>query len=82
MARWTWNHALLVREGGRVRVYLNGADKPEIDLQATASFPAAFKQVFIGGRSDSSDNWEGRLDEVAIYPRALSPQEARSLSRR
>lgn len=80
--RWTWNHALLVREGDRVRVYLNGADKPEIDLQAPATFPAAFNQVFVGGRSDNSNNWEGRLDEVAIYPRALTPVEFKPLTPR
>lgn len=80
--RWTWNHALLVREGDRVRVYLNGADKPEIDLQAPGKFPAAFNQVFVGGRSDNSNNWEGRLDEVAIYPRALTPVEFKPLTPR
>jgi hypothetical protein len=80
--RWTWNHALLVREGDRVRVYLNGEDKPEIDLQAPATFPAAFNQVFVGGRSDNSNNWEGRLDEVAIYPRALTPVEFKPLTPR
>jgi hypothetical protein len=65
-----------------VRVYLNGADKPEIDLQAPGKFPAAFNQVFVGGRSDNSNNWEGRLDEVAIYPRALTPVEFKPLTPR
>ncbi len=78
--RWTWNHAVLVRQGGRVRVHLNGAAKPEIEVKAAAGFPAEFEQIFIGGRSDNSDNWEGRLDEAAVFNRALTPAEIGLLS--
>lgn len=80
--RWEWNHAALVRNGNRVRVYLNGAEKPQIDVKAPANFPEDFDQIFVGGRSDNSDNWEGRLDEVAVFPRALSSEEIRSLGAR
>ena len=31
----------------------------------------------MGGRSDNRDNFEGKLDEVAVYERALSPEEVR-----
>lgn len=78
--RWTWNHAVFVREGDRVRVYLNGAEKPEIDTYAPADFPEPFGQLFFGGRADNQSNWEGRLDEIAIFDRALTPQEITSLS--
>lgn len=80
IARWTWNHAVLVRDGGHVKVYLNGAEKPEIDLESVAKFPSPFESVFIGGRCDRTDNWEGRLDEAAIFDRALSASEAKVLS--
>jgi hypothetical protein len=39
------------------------------------SFPKGFGDLFIGGRSDNVDNWEGRLDEIVIYDRALSGKE-------
>ena len=80
--RWEWNHAALVREGDHVRVYLNGSTTPQIDVKTTSGFPEDFNQVFIGGRSDNSDNWEGRLDEVAIFPRALTAEEIRDLGAR
>ncbi len=77
--RWTWNHVALVRKGNHVSVYLNG--KKEIDAELPARFPSNFNQIFIGGRCDNSDNWEGRLDEAAIYKRALTDEEVASLAK-
>lgn len=77
--RWTWQHVALVRDGDKVRVYLNG--ELEIETTAAADFPAGQDRVFLGGRSDSDSNWEGRLDEAAIYDRALSADEIKRLAR-
>jgi hypothetical protein len=67
----TWAHAVLVRDGGRVKVYLNGRE--EID----AELPAAGKPdgVVIGGRPDKRFGFEGRLAEVAVYDRPLTADE-------
>jgi hypothetical protein len=80
IARWTWNHALFVRDGQTVRVHLNGNAQPEIEVTAPAAFPASFDQWFFGGRCDRQANWEGRLDEIAVFDRACSPAEVGSLS--
>jgi hypothetical protein len=77
--RWTWTHVAFVRSGDRVSVFVDG--KPDIRLDAAANFPANFDRLFIGGRADNTDNWEGRLDEVAVYQRPLSEQEIRSLAK-
>jgi hypothetical protein len=70
LPRWTWQHIALVRKGGKVLVYLNGA----LDLEAAA--PAVnIPALFLGGRSDNTDNWEGRLDEIAVFGKALSSEE-------
>jgi hypothetical protein len=68
----TWNHVALVRERSRVAVYLNGNTTPEITGEAA---PDKSRDVFLGGRSDKEATFEGRIDEVAIYNRVLSPQE-------
>ncbi|GDY22025.1 hypothetical protein LBMAG56_33720 [Verrucomicrobiota bacterium] len=68
--RWQWQHVVLVRDGGSVRAYLNG--QLELETTAPANFPAAFEQCFFGGRSDNDSNWEGRIDEIAVFNRALS----------
>ncbi len=75
IARWTWNHAVFVRDGQAVRVYLNGAAQPEIETDSPADLPPAVEQLFFGGRCDNQSNWEGRLDEIAVFDRALSAEE-------
>ncbi len=72
----TWNHVVLVRDGDQVTVYLNGQPEPEIAGRATPGCPADLAQVFLGGRSDNLFNFEGKLDELAVYNRALTAQEA------
>lgn len=78
--RWTWNHVLLVREGKRVRVYLNGSTTPELQVE-TGQGVADIRSLFVGGRSDhSASPFEGRLDEVMIFDRALSATEIHDLA--
>jgi hypothetical protein len=75
--RWEWRHVVFVRDGETVRVYLNG--QLEIETKGAANFPAGLDQCFFGGRSDNNSNWEGRLDEIAVFDRTLSAEEARRL---
>jgi|JI6StandDraft_1071083.scaffolds.fasta_scaffold04159_1 hypothetical protein len=75
--RWTWQHVVLVRDADMARVYLNGT--LEIEMKASrVSVPS----VFFGGRSDHDSDWEGRLDEIAVFNRALSADEVSQLSLR
>ena len=76
--RWQWQHVVLVRDGQSVRVFLNG--QVEIETKAVADFPAGLEQCFFGGRSDNNPNWEGRLDEIAVFDRALTTAEVSLLS--
>jgi hypothetical protein len=73
--RWTWQHVVLVRDVDMARVYLNGT--LEIETKATrVNVPS----MFFGGRSDHDSDWEGRLDEIAVFNRALSADEVSRLS--
>jgi hypothetical protein len=74
--RWTWMQATLIRKGEDVRVYLDG--KLEIEAKAKANLLA--EDIFIGGRNDNRSNWEGRIDEVALFDRALTNKEVESMS--
>jgi hypothetical protein len=67
-----WHHVALVRQGRSIKVYLDGA--PEIDGELPITMPDS-STIFFGGRSDGFASFEGRLDEIAIYGRALGPEE-------
>lgn len=70
--RWTWNELKLVKAGKKVSIYLNGIPEPEIEVQLTDAADGPQPDSFIfGGRADTKDSWEGRLDEIAIFGRAV-----------
>lgn len=76
--RWTWNHVALVRNGDSIQVYVNG----RLDIKTTSDRPTIDPSVpwFFAGRCDDESNWEGRLDEIAVFDRALSDQEVAQLA--
>jgi len=69
--RWQWQHVVLVRDKNKARAYLNGALEFETD---SAPFQSPH-ECFFGGRSDNDSNFEGRLDEIAVFDRALKKEE-------
>lgn len=71
--RWKWCRIVLVRSANRVRVYLNGDREPEIDIECERS-SSVVPEFFVGGRSDNDSNFEGRIDEVALYDYAMTPE--------
>ncbi|GAA4438689.1 PVC-type heme-binding CxxCH protein [Bremerella cremea] len=76
IARWDWVHVALVRTDTTVQVYLDG--KLEVERQISdAPVPS---QLFIGGHANNENNWEGRLDEVAIFDRALTAEQIAKLA--
>lgn len=70
----SWNHLAFVRQGGKVMVYLNGQLEVEGGLNATVA-QSSEKVMYIGGRGNGQTSFEGKLDEVAIFDRALTAQE-------
>jgi len=72
----SWNHVVLVRAGRQVTVYLNGRGQPELAGTAAVGHPPGVEQTFLGGRSDNFANFQGTLDEVSVYGRALTAAEA------
>ena len=73
--RWTWRQAALVREGEKAKIYLDG----KLEIEASVKTGPIVEHFFIGGRNDNQVNWEGRLDEVAVFERALRAEEIEKL---
>jgi hypothetical protein len=73
----TWHHVALVRSGGRLCVFLDGRPEPEIVVEETSTAPtkAGPSPLHIGSGRDREASFEGKIDEAAVFDRALSPVE-------
>lgn len=68
-----WHHVALVRDRQKAAIYLDG--KLEASGEMDRTLPQGEVPLFIGGRCDGFANFEGRLDEIALYARALTAGE-------
>jgi len=68
----TWQHIVAVNDGGTMKMYVNG-----VQQAATGTAPATFAmgRNLIFGEDLWGDNFDGLIDEVRIYSRALSADE-------
>jgi putative membrane-bound dehydrogenase-like protein len=72
IASATWRHYALVAEEGRLTLHLDG----EAVVQAPFAPTAVPTRLFLGADADGRFSLEGKLDEVALFGRAL-PSAAR-----
>jgi len=73
-----WQHATVTWDNstGAVRMYINGTEQAETLDIFTGLAMAVDRDVVVGGNSDKNDCWfNGVIDEVAVYDRALSDAE-------
>ena len=76
----SWQHvvAVLDQPAGRMKLYINGIERGTATPRATLL--NSTHEVSIGARKNSGSanydlNFDGRIDEVTIYNRALTPGE-------
>ncbi|MBI2053103.1 MAG: prepilin-type N-terminal cleavage/methylation domain-containing protein [Candidatus Ryanbacteria bacterium] len=79
----TWNHVAFSYNGSQIAIYVNGSlDKT---IAVTGSITNVVSTVWVGSRSDGTQPsvyaFNGRLDGVAIYNRALSAEEIKNRAR-
>ncbi len=70
----TWNHVVYVRNGKRVKAFVNGSTKPDFDGEIDRTALNA-KTFFIGGRNDRFAPLQGGVAHFAFYDRELSTAE-------
>lgn len=78
LALRAWHQVVMVRDGHRVRVHLNGNPVPEIEGELPSTLPEGPSELFLGGRCDRFATLEGKVDEAAVYARALTSEEIAS----
>ena len=69
-----WHHIVFVRDGNLVRIYLDGQLEVQSKAKRTLT-PAGARQFFVGGRCDGMFPFEGKIDEISVYDRPLTPDE-------
>ena len=69
----TWSHLAVTYGGGSMRLFVNGAQVATVAL--TGSIRTTASPLRIGGNSVWGEYFAGRIDEVRIYNRALTPAE-------
>ncbi|WP_263164275.1 sialidase family protein [Streptomyces sp. SCSIO ZS0520] len=73
-----WHHLALRRGGGRLSLFLDGTPVTAADVPGSVTRTSPFG-VHVGQRLDSRAFFDGDLDEVRVYARALSDTEIRGL---
>jgi len=67
-----WHHVVVTVSVATTRIYLDGV----LDTTVAQAHPAETQPLTLGGDgNDVNLTWNGGLDEIAIYPRALTAQE-------
>ena len=79
-----WHQVVLTYDGKRkasgVKIYVDGEDQPAKVLFDAMVWPLDNKAPFrIGAGEGPEDRFRGYIDEVRVYNRALSPEEAATL---
>jgi RHS repeat-associated protein len=72
-----WTHVAVVYDAGVIKTYINGSLVHTFNGQGaiTDYDGGAYNDFRIGGRQESAQHFQGRIDEVRVWNRALSASE-------
>ena len=73
----TWMHIAATYDGAMIRLYINGIE--EGSKAASITIATNDLPLSIGAQSDGSRFFQGALDQVRVYNRALSAEEIAGL---
>src|SRR5690606_7736222 len=76
-----WSHVAAVKEGGQLRLYLNGEQVAETGVPA--HIPSASRLMALGGNPQyrgAPEGFAGRMDDARFYLRALTGEEIAALA--
>jgi len=73
----TWMHLAMTYDGAMVRFYVNGVK--EDSVAASIGIATNSLNLGIGAQSDGASRFQGAMDDVHVYCRALGPSEIQEL---
>ncbi|MDQ0915056.1 LamG domain-containing protein [Paenibacillus sp. V4I5] len=76
----TWTHIAVTREDLIIRIYVNGVENKGIYTSNVPDVSSTSNGLAIGkDKNGTTRYWDGMLDEVRVYDRALSSKEIQRL---
>lgn len=80
-----WHHVALRRQDGRLTLWLDGVEAASAKVSRRGSVTAGqefgIEGIHVGQRVDGANRFNGSIDDVRVYRRALSGVEIAKLSR-
>ncbi|WP_350274022.1 sialidase family protein [Kribbella sp. HUAS MG21] len=75
----TWHHVALQRKAGTLSIWVDGVQSASVTAPAGSVSPGRPFKMYVGQRLDGLHHFDGALDEVRIYKRALTATELNSI---
>ena len=70
-----WYHLTAIRTNNQAKLYVNGIEQTGTSSPTSANV----NKLWLGGRQDAAEYWNGSIDDVQIFNRALSQDEITQL---
>ncbi|MEV0804296.1 sialidase family protein [Kribbella sp. NPDC050281] len=74
-----WHHVALQRKAGTLSVWVDGTQAASVAAPTGSVSPGRPFKMYVGQRLDGAHHFDGSLDEVRIYKRALTATELNSI---
>ena len=71
-----WYHVVLVQDDHRLVCYLDGREEFSAEVGLTSNSP---RRILFGASAQPNCSWEGKLDEIAVFRRALDRSQVADL---
>lgn len=74
-----WHHVALQRKAGTLSIWVDGVQAASVAAPAGSVSPGRPFKMYVGQRLDGAHHFDGSLDEVRLYKRALTAAELNSI---
>ncbi|MGW6279553.1 exo-alpha-sialidase [Kribbella sp. NPDC055071] len=74
-----WHHVALQRKTGTLSIWVDGVQAASVTAPAGSVSPGRPFTMYVGQRLDGAHHFDGSLDEVRLYKRALTSTELNSI---
>jgi hypothetical protein len=75
----TWYHVVVTRSATTFSLYIDGQFIHSEAISGTAAYLTP-TDIYIGRRVQSFQYWKGKLDDIAVYDRVLTPSEITAIA--